>query len=126
MVLSKQMDSNNGPGEIPLFYCIHFRLGIRPLVSWDACSRVPGWRGVWQEGQGEATESVGQLKRWLGGDAANDFVADLIEGQNFFSKSGACRNSRHAPDDAACFALDDHEDADHFYLDRSRNTSRAA
>jgi hypothetical protein len=37
------------------------------------------------EDQTGETELVGQLKRWLAGDATNNFVADLIEGQHFFS-----------------------------------------
>ena len=57
------------------------------------------------------TELVGQLKRRLAGDAANDFVADLIEGENFFGQSRARHKTRHAPDNAAGLVLNDYRGA---------------
>src|SRR5258708_2783241 len=83
IVHSKQKDSNNGLDEIPFFYW------GRPCLG-----RAPP--------QGRTRLALTcELKRGLGGDAADDFIADLIEGQDVFSQSGARDKARHAPYDAA-------------------------
>jgi hypothetical protein len=60
------------------------------------------------EDQNGETELVGQLKRRLDSDAANDFVVSLIERQDFFGQSSARHKTRHAPNDAAGLVQHDH------------------
>jgi hypothetical protein len=50
---------------------------------------------------------MGELKRGPSRDPTDNLGANLIEGQDFFSQSGARDKAWHAPDDAAGLVLDD-------------------
>src|ERR1700692_978777 len=51
---------------------------------------------------------MGELKRGLDGDAADDFIGDLIERQDFFGQSGARQRPAY-PNDAGRSVLKDYE-----------------